>query len=84
MGLTKNADMKLQGVLASLWSSPERRGIHKVIEFIGGSRNLVIKEVVHLSISWISGVSSRGDRVRKFRFLHLKWTERIEKEGEYE
>ena len=58
MGLTKNAHMKLQGIFVSLWSNLERCGIHnKVIEFIGGSWNVVIKGVVHLSISWISGVS---------------------------
>ena len=49
MGLTEDADMKLQGVLVSLWSSLERCGIHnKVIEFISGSWNVVIKGVIHL------------------------------------
>ena len=58
MGLTEGADMKLQGVFVSLWSSLERCGIHdKVVELIVGSWNIGIKEVVHLSISWISGVS---------------------------
>ena len=58
MGLTEDADMKLQGVFISLWSSLDRCKIHnKVIEFIGSSWNVVIKEVVHLSMNWISGVS---------------------------
>ena len=58
MGLTKDADMKLQRVFVSLWSSLERWWIHNmVIEFISGSWNVVIKGVVHLSISWIFGVS---------------------------